>query len=178
MEKSSRILNLIIAAALLVFVIVIIAVPDRSPYLIVIVLGIGLMLYGLHGLVFFFTMARHMIGGKRIFFRGLLCLDLGVFIFSGYNNGSDLLILLYLVVYLFLSGVIALLHAREAKRSSSPWKLHFVQAIFNLGIGVIGLIFIRSIYAVVYVFAAYLTITALNRLLTAMRRNAVIFIPQ
>lgn len=110
MKKLARFRNLILGIIMLVFAMVLLIWPQFGTPMIMLVAGIGLLIYGIYSLIFYCTMAVHMVGGKRILFRSVLLLDLGVFMLSSYR-GSERLILLYLLVLLAAYGAIDLVRA-------------------------------------------------------------------
>ena len=177
MKKLARIKNLLIGIIMITFVVVLLTWPQIGTPMIMMVFGIGLLIYGIYSLVFYFTMAIHMVGGKTIFFRGILLLDLGVFMLAAYQ-GSDRLIFLYLMVLLAASGAIDLVRALEFRKQGASWKLRAICGVASIVIMIVGFIYRKNPNTMVYVFCLALLSAAINRIATVFRKTAVIYIPE
>ena len=106
--------------------------PSDDAYVFVIaVLTLGLLIRGLKDIIFYFTMARHMVGGKMILFQGVIVLDFAL-LTGSLSDVPKIYILLYLVVIHAFSGVVEILRAMEARRTvSGPWKMKFTHGIVD-----------------------------------------------
>lgn len=175
MKASGRIRNLIIAAVMILFVAVLLAVPESGAGIIALVMGVAFIAYGIVSLVNYFSKFRYMIGGKRVFYTGAIALDAGL-ILAGSLDKSRVVILLYLLGLRALSGLVDLLRGMEARRNESHWKFHMFSAAFNIIIVAAGLIFLRSQNTVVYIYCTGLLISAADRILTAFRKTAFVVI--
>lgn len=162
------ILMILIGLALIFF--------GEEAYMVIIgIFSLTLEIMGLRMLWFYFRMARHMVGGRNILFRGILFFDFGVF------TGSlawvpRMYILMYLAGMLIFSGVIDLLNAREAKAIESSWKLKTFQGGCKEVIAAGCLIFMRSGTRVVYICALGFIFSAIMNIINSFRRTKVITI--
>ncbi len=177
MTKFTRFKNLIIALIMIAFAAILLSQPKYGPLLIVLVTGIGMILSGVHSLVFYCTMAVHMVGGKKTFYRSILTMDLGVFLLVCYN-ASEQLILLYLMGITAVSGGIDLIRALEFKKEGAPWKHRLISGLISIGIMVAGMIFMDNPVTMVYIFSLWLFYGAASRIVSVFRKTAVIYIPE
>ena len=118
-----------------------------------------------------------MVGGKRILYRSILTLDLGVFMLSFYK-GSERLILLYLMLLLAASGGIDLVRALQFRKEGAAWKLRALIGVLSILILIIGFIYRKDPHTMVYIFCLGLASTGINRIASVFRKTAVIYIPE
>ena len=112
MSSFQRIQNIVIGLITIVIAISMMALPERGYGLAALLISISFAFSGLRTLIYYFTMARFMVGGKRILFRGLILLDLGLFTFTLVDN-SKLYVILYLVIIHAISGAISIVKSLQ-----------------------------------------------------------------
>ncbi len=176
MRKIARIRNLAIAAATIFFAVLLIMEVSYGLLLIILALGIYLIAMGGRFLAFYFTMAKNMVDGMKIFYLGIIILDLGIFVAAGYG-GSERLIMMYLMGYRGIVGVIALLRFREARKNDAPWKRHLLNAAVNIGVVAAGILFGKQPNIVVYVYCASLFYSAAERIISTLKKTAIVYVP-
>lgn len=153
--------------------------PRHGFYAILTLLGLSLLIRGIRTLVYYFTMARHMISGQAILYAGVILIDLSLVTLS-----VSRIPLAYLVLYLLgayaLYGGIDILRALEAKRlEAGSWKLNLTTGIVNLLVAACSLVFgliLKETSVVVDIYAAGLAYSAVIKIITAFRRSAVVYI--
>lgn len=177
MKKLARFRNLILGIIMLVFAMVLLIWPQFGTPMIMLVAGIGLLIYGIYSLIFYCTMAVHMVGGKRILFRSVLLLDLGVFMLSSYR-GSERLILLYLLVLLAAYGAIDLVRALEFRKEKAAWRVRAASGVLCIVIMIAAFVFRKNPNTLVYIFCLGLISAALGKIASVFRKTAVIYIPE
>lgn len=149
---------------------------DADTYPVIIVLySLALQLTGYRLLWYYFTMARHMVGGRSILFRGALFLDFGLFTGS-LLTVPQFYVLIYLTGTLAFSAIVDLLRAREARGIQASWKLKTFQGAVKLLTVLICLIYLHSEELVVDIFSVGFVFSALMRIVNACRRTRVITI--
>jgi uncharacterized membrane protein HdeD (DUF308 family) len=134
---------------------------------------------GIKELAYYFTMARYMVGGKTILYRGLIMLDFGIFSLSMSDNVPQSFIVAYLMGIHAFSGVIRIMRARESRRLGSSWKLSMSMGVANILIAVFAVVAgyaMHSHTAVADVYAAGLIYAGLGRIINSFRKTAVAFI--
>lgn len=150
--------------------------PGSGYQIIGFILSVVLIVNGLRSLFYYFTMARHMVGGRIILFRGMIALDLGLFAYT-LQDIPPLSILLYLLIANLFSGVLAVLRAAEAKQMESPWKLSMAFGIANILLAISCAFCFRSLTLLTYVYAAGLFYSACLHIAQAFRKTAIVYIP-
>ena len=166
-----------IGLVMLIVAILFIAYPIDELYLfLMIILAAGLMIRGISDIVFYFTMAKHMVGGKIILFQGVIILDLAMFTGS-ITNVPKFYILLYLIGIHAFSGVVETLRALEAKRTvDGPWKLKLMHGIINFSLASACLIFIKHTDTALIIYGIGLIYSAVVRIISAFRKTAFVVI--
>ncbi len=169
MSLGRRIRDIGIGVLKIILGMILILAPGNGHLVVALVLGVALLIYGIRNIIYYFTMARFMVGGRMILYLGVLILDAaGVFIILA--NDSVFYIMIYLIVIFLASGVIDLLRALEEKQMFvSAWKIQLVSAVVNLLVVVACIIFIRSEEICIYIYAGGLMYSALAGIIAAIR---------
>ena len=179
MTKMKRILNvllglftLFISAALLMF-------PTESMPVVLGLVGLGMTLKGIRSLMYYFSMAKHMVGGKSVLYRGIIFLDAGV-LASALADAPEPALIIYIAAVSCFTGVISILKAREEKAGGAPrWmgKMIYGAAYIIMALAVIVCGFVMKMpESAVYVYAVGLVYSAADRIISAFRRTAIVYI--
>ena len=179
MTGSRRILNIFSGLLLLVFSALLFVSPEDAIPVVLLVIGLGITVRGLQTLIYYFTMARYMVGGKQVLYRTIIFLDFGLFT-SALSNHPAIYIILFIAGIHLLSGLITALRANEARQEgSSKWMFTACYALFDVFLFVLVIyfgLFRKSISMAVYIYAVGLINTAFNRIRQAFRRTAIVYI--
>ena len=179
MNKFQRIKDILIGVLIALYGVAILIVPNEGYTAAAAVIAFLLLIYGFRLLWYYFTMARHMVGGKTILFQSVIVLDLALFTGSMASMNS-FTILFYLLGIFAFSGFIDILRAFETKRvGASSWKMKLIvgciSVLFALLILISGVIFDnRDI--LVYGFGISLIYAGAMRIVTACRKTAIVYI--
>lgn len=153
--------------------------PDDGLKVVAVVLSISCTLRGFQLLLYYLTMARHMVSGKVILYLGMVYLDVGV-LTSAMIANARVYIILYLAVLHGFSGVVEILRSRERKNvGASDWKWTLVTGLTNLLIAAIAIsagMYTQYNRVVVYIYAAGLIYSACMRIVSAFRRTEIVYI--
>ena len=151
--------------------------PSDIAYMIILlIMSVALAISGIKDIIFYFTMARHMIGGKMILVQGVIILDFAL-LTASLSDVPTIYILLYLIGIHAFSGVVEVLRAMESKKSvEGPWKLKFSHGIVNFALAVACLVFIRHSETALIIYSLGLIYSAIVRILSAFRKTAFILI--
>ncbi len=151
--------------------------PSDTAYKIVVaVLSLGLAIAGIKDIIFYFTMARHMVGGKMILIQGVIIFDFAI-ITGSLANVPKIYILLYLIGVHAFSGVVEIMRAMEARRTvAGPWIRKFSHGIVNLILAIACLIFIRQSHTALIIYSLGLMYSAVVRLFDAFGKTAFVVI--
>ena len=176
MSSGQRIKNILIGIAIILGALILIAFPEDGIIITASILSLSLFIYGIKTLIYYVTMARHMVGGRIMLYLAVVVLDLGMFTMM-LTNIPKIYIVLYLVVVYAFAGVVSILRALEAKRYQAPmWKLSLISGIINVVIAILCIIFMRSTNMIVYLYCAGLIYSAIVRIVTAFRETAIVYI--
>lgn len=164
------ILNLLLAA-------MIVLVPRESFSLVVLLLSLSMFIRGFSKLFYYFTMARHMVGGKAVLYRAVIMLDLALFTTS-ISAMSPFIILFYLLGVYAFSGAIDILRSLEARRfGMQSWKFKFWGGLTSIAFSAVLLVigFISTDF-LVYGYAVSLVYSAVIKIISAFRKTSVVYI--
>lgn len=179
MNSVQRIRKFISGLFMLLGSFLLITEPEGGFYIIAVILSISLTIDGIKSLIYYFAMARNMVGGKSIFYKALIMIDLGIFTFTAINIPK-----IYLVCHLLIShgfsGIVDMLRAMEDKRLEAPsWRMSFLYGLGNLLVAVTALrcVFNQSSWMVVYIYSAGLAYSAVMQMVSSFRKTAIVYIP-
>ena len=164
---------------MLLFALLVIFFPKEAMPLIVLVLSVSLYINGFRLLYFYFSMARHMVGGKSVLCRSIITLDAAMLLTSAIAMDRQIVVIYMLIVYAF-SGVIDVLRALEAKKYGAPrWKFKFgtgiVEVLFAIALLILGM-FIGDPIIIGYGYAISLIYSAAVKIIGAFKRTAVVYV--
>lgn len=177
MGKLGRIRNVIIGILMILLsIIMLVLEPEESFLIAALMLFLALLFTGIRLLIYYFTMARFMVGGKIQLYVGLIVLDFGLFTLT-MTNVPHLYLILYMLGTHAFGGVINILRALEAKRNgAASWKLKTSQGIVNLIVAVLCLFSLESTRLLVILYCLGLVYSAVVRIISAFRKNAIVYI--
>ena len=177
MSGFQRIRGVLIGLVMLIAAFAFIAYPSEDVYItIVTILALGLAIAGIRDIIFYFRMARHMIGGKMILIQGAIIFDFAI-LTGALASVPKIYILLYLIGIHAFSGAVEILRAMEAKNSvDGPWKMKFGHGLVNLALAALCLIFIRHSNTAIMIYSVGLIYSGIMRILNAFRRTSFILI--
>ena len=175
MTKFKRVTEIVTSLFMVLFGILLIVSPEDSSVLVISILSLTFAAIGLRNLVYYFTMARFMVNGRLILFKGVILLDFGL-VSASLIDMPGIYLILYLVAIHAFSGVIEILRAMEARRFGASWKLKFSHGVVDILLALCCVVFIRMTNMAIYIYAVGLVYSALIRIINAFRRTALVYI--
>ena len=176
MSVVKRILNFIAGLFMFLFGVLMLLIPEDTYKLITFILMITLVVKGLRRLMYFFSMARHTVGGIVFLYQGVLLLDAGIFALT-LNSVPPVYTMLYLIICMLLAGGIDVMRSNEARvMKTGRWRFQMFFGVGNIVLSVIALFFLSSGTLVSVVFAIGLLHSAVCRMIISFRRTAVVYI--
>lgn len=152
------------------------AIEAEQVYKILVVfLGVTLCISGIRSMVYYISMARHMVGGISILYRSVIVFDIGLFTLS-IANIPLIFVVLYLAGIHGFSGFIDIMRAVEGKRMQAHCKLSLSQGIINIVIAILCLIFLKTTWVAMLFYGTGLMYSGVVRIIQAFRRTAVVYI--
>ena len=159
MTKFGRLWSVLSGIFMILGAAILFANPQKGLGIVVLMISLVLLLYGVRYLWYYFSMARHMVGGRIMMYIGLLSFAVGIFTFSLSDN-SEIYIILYLIGTHAFSGLVDLLHGFQAGKM----------------ICVLCIVFIRSSATVSLIYGLGLVYSAIGKIVSAFRRTAIVYI--
>ena len=175
MSKFQRVGNIILGLITILLAAILFIIPKEGFYVVIAILSIGLTVIGVKEIVYFFTMAIHMVGGKRSLYRGVIILEIGLFTMSLYDV-PRIFVLLYLVAIHAFSGGVDVLRAFEAKKNGSSYRLKLSHGIMDLLIAASCLVFMRYGNTATYIYAFGLVYSSVVRIISSFKKTAIVYI--
>lgn len=176
MSVAGRIMKLITGLLIIALAIFMMAVPEIGYMVIALIMGITLLISGISSLIYYFTMARHMVGGRDTLYSALIKIDLALFTMS-VADVPKVFVMLYLVALFGVTGLLHLLRGLEArKRKAMNWKGRFISGVINLIIALLCLIFIQNTVVMVIIYCIGLIFMGLDRIAGAFYRSKIVYI--
>ena len=176
MTKLQRARELLGGLLMLAAGVLVICRPATGIRLIMLIIIVTMILKGLGSLSFYITMARHMVGGKLQLYKGIILLDIGMF-FMTLDDVPIIYLMLYLLVANLISGVIEILGAREARQlEAGSWKTKMAIGAADVLFGLASIFCLGRPNLLVYIYATGLVYSAVLRIVSALRRSAIVYI--
>lgn len=178
MTKWQRIKSVFGSLVALAFVPLLMVDPDIGCMAIILVLSIAAALAGLRMVIYYASMARHMVGGRIILYIGVILLDFGLFSF-GVADVPRQYIMLYLMLGHLFYGLVEVLRAMEIrKRKLGSWRFKLLIGLGNLTLSILCLAQINSSKMTVYIYCLGVLWSALGRIVSAFRPASVVYVEQ
>lgn len=179
MTQTRRILNILMGLVMLAFAAAITLYPQESIPIVLGLIGMGMTIRGFNALLYYFSMAKHMVGGKRLLYRGIIFLDLGL-LTSTLAEAPELSLAIYVAAISGYTAIVAMLRAAEEKQGGSPqWMGKFIYGAIYAGMTVAVIVFgivLKRPETTIYVYAAGLIYGAVTKIAGAFRRTAIVYI--
>ncbi len=179
MSLFQRFKSFLSGLALLALAVLLFLVPEEGYFAVAVILGVLLFVYGFRLLWFYFTMSRHMVGGRATLYQAVLVLDVALFT-SSVALMNHMVILIYLLGVFAFTGFVDTLRAFEAKKIGAPnWKWKLLTGLVIVALTVLLVIFgaIRGETEVlVYGYCISLVISGAMRIVSAFRKTAMVYI--
>ncbi len=176
MTKLQRLKNIIYGLILLGAGIILLFLPEDAFVLLLLLLSAGLLIAGFNTLIYYFTMARFMVDGKMLLYKGIIIFDFGVLTASLVDVPRQF-VLVYLIGVHAFSGLVELLRAMEARRyGGKNWRLKMGHGFVNVITCIICVIFLNNTNTVIIVYALGILYSGVLTLVSAFRRTAFVYI--
>ena len=176
MTNLQRVASLALGLLMIACGVVLLLVPKEGLIVVAIVLAAALVLFGARLLVYYITMARHMVGGLAVLIISIIALDVGVFGAALVVESPLIATAMYLSTYNTIVGFLSIARGVEAKMFKSSWIPYIVPGLVSLALASACTASANSGDAVLIVFCIGLFYNAGVHLVTAFKPNDIIFI--
>ena len=176
MSVGKRIVKIIVGVVVVVLAILMILQPDWGYMLINAVLGIALLVSAIGSLIYYFRLARHMVGGRSTLFSGLIQLDLAVFTLT-LTDLPKIFLMIYLVSVFGVTGVLRLARGLEARSRKAPaWYWSFLSGLFYVLIAFLCTIFISNNAIMVMIFSVGMLFMGVGNIVSSFYRSKIVYV--
>ena len=172
MTLMRRIVNIIIGLGTIAFAFLIMFLGRDGLLVVMAIFEIGLLVYGIYLLFYYFIMARHMVGGQLMLFLGLFVLGLSTVILK-VTQVPERGLAIIVAFALLLAGGLDIVRSFEIKTrgSQTSWRFTLVSGIieailslFSLIIGLINPAFTAIMLGLSFLYSG------VSRVVAAFRR--------
>ena len=176
MTRLQKTTNTLTALVMAIAAIILIVEPAYGHVVIVLILSITLMFRGIRSIWYYAVLSRHMVGGLRTLFRGIIVFDAGLLTLA-LSEVPRIYVILYLSGVYIISGTIDILSALDARRQGSVhYKLKLTLGIINMLVGISCIALVKWVSYVVYIYAAGLIYNAIMRMINVFRKHEMVYI--
>lgn len=176
MTKIGRVGNIFAGLCMVCLGLIMAMDPDKVYTFLVTLLGITMLLSGVRSMVYYFSMARHMVGGKTVLYRAVLIIDIALFTLS-ITDVPLIFVVLYLAGIHGFAGFIDIMSAREARQlQAGPWRLKLTSGVVNVVIAVLCIAFLGTSAVAAEIYSLGLIYSGVIRIIQACRRTAMVYI--
>ncbi len=176
MSSTKRIFKIIGGLLTVVIAVVMFLHPDIGYPIAILILDVSLLLYGIRLLIYYFTMARFMVNGLMTFYKSIVVLDFGLFVFN-MSSVPRKITMLYLIACLALLGGKDLIDAVGAKKLEAPsWKFQFCYGAVKIILAIICLFYLDSERIATAIYCLGMIHSAVSDIIFACRRTSVVYI--
>ena len=176
MTNRRRLFNALIGVVIIVFGVLMMFYPEDSYSFIALILGSTLTLYGLRTILYYFTMARYMVGGRLVLYKGVIIFDMGFFLMS-ITDIPRIYVMGYLFIIHIFAGVLDILKTGEAYRfGASSWRLTFLRGLGNVVLSITCLVNISSLTMVTFIYSIGLIYSGIVHVVQSLRNTNSVYI--
>ncbi len=175
MTNWQKFSNVLAAFLMILFGLLILFIGEEAYLFVILAFAFLLFIYSIRMLVYYFQMARYMVGGKEILYRGILFLDLSLFIFT-LSTIPSTYVMLYMVGMLAFSGAVDIMNAMDLRRLQGHWILQFIRGTVCVVGAVLCIVMMNTPKMVVTIFCFMLFYNAVMRIINAVRPTEIIAI--
>ncbi|WP_029232217.1 hypothetical protein [Butyrivibrio sp. VCB2006] len=176
MTRFQKIKEVVVALFTIALSIVLFVADDYGYLLIIVFLSLSLVFMGIKELAYFFSMARFMVGGKIVLYKGIFFLDIGIFT-STLLDLPESVLLIYLAIIHGFTGLVEILRVIETlKYGSKSWKLKFSHGLIDVFLAVACIAFSNLPQTAVYIYCFGLLYSSLIKIISAFRKTTFVYI--
>ncbi len=170
MSRFQKIRSILFALVMMAAGLIIILEPDKGYRIVISILGVWLLFYGIGTLIYFFSMARHMVGGKIILYKGIILTDFG-YLSASIVDVPRIYVLGYLIIIHAFSGLVEILRAFEQRRYGAGMKMKLTHGIVNILLALACVVFIKRPATACIIYGIGIIYSACMRIGSALRKT-------
>lgn len=176
MTKLQKIRSSLFGVVMVITAVIMAKYPRDAYEFVIFFLAIGFLVSGVAALIYYFTMARFMVGGKMTLYRGVVLLDFAIFT-GALADVPRIYVIIYLSVIHMFSGFVEILRARETMGTGGKsWKLKLVHGLLNMVVAIGCIAFARKTNTAVYMYCIGIFSSGIVRIIQAFRQTTFVYI--
>ena len=179
MSKFRRVLNVLTGLFMILGGILVMLMESADGLkLALIFIQFGMTFRGFGALHYYLTMAKYMVGGRSVLYRGMIYLDMGVLAGSLFDHPVTYTVIYLAAMHVF-AGAVGIMRARESMKIGGHWRLKMAYGVTSLLLAaavVISGVALGRPEIAAYVYGAGLIYTAILRIAGAFRRTDIVYI--
>ncbi len=176
MNKTQKIRSLFAGILMILGGFTLLIFGEDSIPIIIFIYATIILISAIQSFFYYFTMAKYMVGGKKILGKAIILLDLAIFTSVVIRVPTGFIILYLIGIHLFES-VIDIFNALEAKRlGASVWRLRLFSGIYNSVLFVFGIFSFRRPVITVTIYAIGIITSGIVKIVNCFRRTATVYI--
>lgn len=176
MTRIQKIQSIIMAVLMIVFAGLILIYPEFGYPIISLLLIVTLTAAGIRELVYYLTMAKHMVSGKTVLYRAMILCDLALFT-NSLRSLPRTYLLVYLAVLFGFSGLVDVLGGLETRRmGGGKWKMQMFIGLVGVFAAFAIVLFHRDGRMAEILYAFSLINSAVLRIISAFRQTGIVYI--
>ncbi len=176
MGKAKRIAYFFKGLVMIIASLIMFAWPEEGYLVVLFILEMTLLIHGIQKIWYYFSMARFMVGGINIFYRGLLIFDAGLFTLN-LRNMPPIVTMLYLIAVMLFSGVINVAKANETRKQKSiHWKYSMFSGGVKILVAIVCIFHLHSAEIITTIYSIGLFCSAVSHIVTSFRKTAIVYV--
>ena len=176
MTRFQKIRETVLGLIMIFAAVVMMLAPSEGYAVIILIIGVVYTLRGLSTVIYYFMMARFMVGGRSSLYAGIIMLDFGILTCS-LTDVPHYYIFVYLIAIHGFSGIVEVLRSLEARRAGAgSWRLKMGHGLLNIAITVVCFVYIRQTNVAVFVYSLGLIYSGVLRIISSMRKTKMVYI--
>lgn len=176
MTKLQKLKNASFGIIMIITAIVMAIYPRDAYEYVIAFMAAGFFISSVATLFYYFTMARYMVGGKLILYRGVVLFDLALFT-GTLADVPRIYVLIYLAVIHLFSGLVEILRSNEARgNGGKSWRLKLFHGLVDVVIAIGCIAFARKTNTAVYMYCFGILYSGIIRVIQAFRKTTFVYI--
>ena len=135
---------------------ILVFMPDDGTFYVALILAITLFLIGMRLLIYYFTMARRMVGGRSVLLLGIFLLDFCAFTVTILDE-PRVIVILYLVGW-------------------HNWKFKAANGVVNILVVIGCICFVKNPAMLTLIYSVGLCYSAITRIISAFKPTQIVYI--
>ena len=176
MTKLQRVFEILKSLLIIILAVIMLLYPIGGYTIVLLIIELGLLIYGIRLAVYYFTMTRYKVGGLSTLYKSILVIDIALLLFS-LPTSHPKLVMTALIIIIAFDGVVYIMKAMKSKTlQSSAWKTQLIHGLLLFILAVVCFLFIGSWQIATVIFSIGMIISAVSDIINACTKTAILYI--